>query len=266
MATLEHNESTIKESLHTFDDPVLLNCKSGAEYLLFQLQPFNDTFTQLISVYENINDNKDLNETNFLKLIKYINTFTNLITDLVVSGKITSITAAALQQGQSKALFKSFSFVCFSISNLIILTALAELARDSGQISLEIITKMKKKETFKNESDKLNETVKKVIENLNELLPKALSINKDEIGDLVDQEMHKTTEAIEQAVSKLEALINKSREKETGVKLEVNDKILDSCTELMKAIKILIIKAKELQKEIVAQGRVIKTIVLLFMI
>ena len=143
------------------------------------------------------------------------------------------------------------------------MTALAELARTSGQISLEITNKMKKKETFKNESEKLNETVKKVIENLNELLPKALSINKDEIGDLVDQEMHKTTEAIEQAVSKLEALINKSREKETGVKLEVNDKILDSCTELMKAIKILIIKAKELQKEIVAQGRVINTILLL---
>ncbi len=51
-------------------------------------------------------------------------------------------------------------------------------------------------------------------------------------------------------------LLNKSREQDTGVKLEVNDKILDSCTELMKSIKILIIKAKELQKEIVAQGRV----------
>jgi hypothetical protein len=53
--------------------------------------------------------------------------------------------------------------------------------------------------------------------------------------------------------------MNKSRSKETGVKLEVNDKILDSCTELMKAIKMLIIKAKELQKEIAAQGRVRKS-------
>jgi len=125
---------------------------------------------------------------------------------------------------------------------------------------------MKKKETFENAAEKLNEIVRKCIENLNELLPKALSINKDEIGDMVDQEMHKTTEAIEQAVSKLEALINKSREKETGVKLEVNDKILDSCTDLMKAIKILIIKAKELQKEIVAQGRVIVKLYYIFII
>ena len=52
------------------------------------------------------------------------------------------------------------------------------------------------------------------------------------------------------------SLINKSREQETGVKLEVNDKILDSCTGLMKAIKELIIKSKDLQKEIVGQGRV----------
>ena len=50
--------------------------------------------------------------------------------------------------------------------------------------------------------------------------------------------------------------MNKSRSKDTGIKLEVNDKILDSCTELMKAIKMLIIKAKDLQKEIAAQGRV----------
>ena len=68
--------------------------------------------------------------------------------------------------------------------------------------------------------------------------------------------MHKTSEAIESAVVKLEALLSKSREQETGVKLEVNDKILDSCTSLMKAIKVLIIKAQDLQKEIVAQGRV----------
>jgi len=115
VATLEQSESIIKESLHTFDDPVLLNCKSGAEYLLFQLQPFNDSLTQLIFLYNNINENKDLNEKNFLKLIKYINTFTNLITDLVVSGKITSITAAALQQGQSKILFQ---FLFFKVSQL----------------------------------------------------------------------------------------------------------------------------------------------------
>ena len=56
--------------------------------------------------------------------------------------------------------------------------------------------------------------------------------------------------------------MTKSRNNDTGLKLEVNDKILDNCTNLMKAIKVLILKSKELQKEIVAQGRVIKKIII----
>jgi huntingtin interacting protein 1 len=244
LASLEHCENIIVESLHIFDDPVLLTCKSGAEYLLNQLQPFDKQLKELVSLYNryspilsnltsDTHEDKDFNRESFLELIKQINSFTNLISILVVSGKITSITAAALEQGQ----------------------LLADLVRQSGQISLELIEKMKKNENLENESNKLNVTIKSVLKNLNELLPKSLSINKEEIGDLVDQEMHNTSNAIEQAVAKLEALIEQSREKETGVKLEVNDKILDSCTGLMKVIKILIVKAKDLQKEIVAQGK-----------
>lgn len=39
---------------------------------------------------------------------------------------------------------------------------------------------------------------------LYELLPKVQDINKQEIGDLIDQEMHNTSEAIEAAVARLE--------------------------------------------------------------
>ncbi len=48
----------------------------------------------------------------------------------------------------------------------------------------------------------------------------------------------------------------KSRQQDTGIKFEVNGQILDSCGKLMQTIKMLIIKARDLQKEIVAQGRV----------
>ena len=50
--------------------------------------------------------------------------------------------------------------------------------------------------------------------------------------------------------------MTKSREQDTGIKCEVNGQILDSCGKLMQTIKVLIIKARDLQKEIVAQGRV----------
>ncbi len=42
----------------------------------------------------------------------------------------------------------------------------------------------------------------------------------------------------------------------TGIQLEVHSEILDSCTELMSAIALLVAKARELQAEIVSEGRV----------
>ena len=51
-------------------------------------------------------------------------------------------------------------------------------------------------------------------------------------------------------------MLDKSRAADSGVKLEVNGKILDSCTDLMKAIRNLVKKSRFLQTEIVAQGKV----------
>lgn len=76
------------------------------------------------------------------------------------------------------------------------------------------------------------------------------------LGSLVDEEMASTSQAIEAAALRIQEMLKKSREDDTGVKLEVNERILDSCTELMKAIKVLIIRSKELQSEIVKEGMV----------
>lgn len=51
-------------------------------------------------------------------------------------------------------------------------------------------------------------------------------------------------------------MILMAKKKDTGVKLEVNGKILDACTTLMQAIIELVNNSKELQKEILAQGKV----------
>lgn len=51
-------------------------------------------------------------------------------------------------------------------------------------------------------------------------------------------------------------MLDKSRAADSGVKLEVNGKILDSCTDLMMAIRNLVKKSRFLQTEIVAQGKV----------
>lgn len=42
---------------------------------------------------------------------------------------------------------------------------------------------------------------------------------------------------------------------DSGIKLEVNEKILDSCTNLMRCIQILVQKSRKVQTEIIALGK-----------
>ncbi|XP_017470328.1 PREDICTED: huntingtin-interacting protein 1 [Rhagoletis zephyria] len=85
-------------------------------------------------------------------------------------------------------------------------------------------------------------------------LNKASSKNID-LGDLVENELAEMDKAIEEAAEKFVELLSNARCKDDGIKLEVNEKILDACTFLMQCIKLLIRKAKALQEEIVSAGR-----------
>uniref|UniRef100_A0A8C0GAN2 I/LWEQ domain-containing protein n=1 Tax=Chelonoidis abingdonii TaxID=106734 RepID=A0A8C0GAN2_CHEAB len=88
-----------------------------------------------------------------------------------------------------------------------------------------------------------------------ELRPKGLDVEQEELGDLVDKEMAATSAAVETAVARIEDMLSKSRAGDTGVKLEVNERILGSCTDLMQAIQVLVLASKDLQREIVESGR-----------
>ena len=57
-------------------------------------------------------------------------------------------------------------------------------------------------------------------------------------------------------LSLLQEMLMKSRARDTGTKLQVNEKILDSVTKLMEEIQMLVRKSKSLQEEIVSSGRV----------
>lgn len=50
-------------------------------------------------------------------------------------------------------------------------------------------------------------------------------------------------------------MLAQSRASDEGIKLEVNEKILDACTNLMRAIQILVQKSRLVQAEIVALGK-----------
>lgn len=79
--------------------------------------------------------------------------------------------------------------------------------------------------------------------------------DSSQLGDLVETELATMDEAIEEAASKIVELLSNSRAIDSGIKLEVNERILDACTSLMMCIRILVQKAKVLQAEIVSVGK-----------
>uniref|UniRef100_A0A1A9W7J2 I/LWEQ domain-containing protein n=1 Tax=Glossina brevipalpis TaxID=37001 RepID=A0A1A9W7J2_9MUSC len=72
---------------------------------------------------------------------------------------------------------------------------------------------------------------------------------------MLQMELKAMDEIIEEATNKIIEIYSDSKTSNNGIKLEVHEKILDSCTSLMKSIKILIKKSRLLQDEIVAQGK-----------
>lgn len=74
-------------------------------------------------------------------------------------------------------------------------------------------------------------------------------------GDKIEEELAGMEKAIEEAANRIEEMLSKSRASDSGIKLEVNEKILDACTALMHCIRILVQKSRNLQAEIVSLGK-----------
>ncbi|KAL4716721.1 hypothetical protein ACJJTC_004840 [Scirpophaga incertulas] len=69
-------------------------------------------------------------------------------------------------------------------------------------------------------------------------------------GLSVDDELAGMDQAIEEAASQIENLLTATRASDSGVQLEVNSNILDACTTLMAAVKVLVRDSRELQEEL----------------
>uniref|UniRef100_A0A915DZ97 Huntingtin interacting protein 1 n=1 Tax=Ditylenchus dipsaci TaxID=166011 RepID=A0A915DZ97_9BILA len=102
---------------------------------------------------------------------------------------------------------------------------------------------------LQSELEKLEELVK--------ALPTLSSgdIDLEAVGSQLDMEMQQMDAAIQNAVAQIEQLQKKSRENNSGIRVEVNDKILLSCTSLMACVRELVARSKDVQEEIVALGR-----------
>ncbi|XP_043846042.1 huntingtin-interacting protein 1-related protein-like [Dromiciops gliroides] len=133
---------------------------------------------------------------------------------------------------------------------------LTDTCRECGAQSLEYLGLLKDRQSLKQaDPSRMRGPLQGILQLGQELKPKSLDVRQEELGDLVDKEMAATSAAIENAVRRIEDMMNQARHESSGVKLEVNERILNSCTDLMKAIRLLVMTSTSLQKEIVESGR-----------
>ncbi|XP_063641241.1 huntingtin-interacting protein 1-related protein isoform X2 [Pan troglodytes] len=133
---------------------------------------------------------------------------------------------------------------------------LIDTCRECGARALELMGQLQDQQALRHMQASLVRTpLQGILQLGQELKPKSLDVRQEELGAMVDKEMAATSAAIEDAVRRIEDMMNQARHASSGVKLEVNERILNSCTDLMKAIRLLVTTSTSLQKEIVESGR-----------
>lgn len=133
---------------------------------------------------------------------------------------------------------------------------MAEACKMLGEIVLKLLQCMR-------ENQVTQQIVKESVDKLEEIAALAETISASLLGataenlaDMLENEMIAMDKAIEEAANRIQDMLAKSHAADSGIKLEVNSKILDTCTTLMQAIRVLVQKSRLLQGEIVGQGRV----------
>ncbi|XP_063000209.1 huntingtin-interacting protein 1-related protein [Elgaria multicarinata webbii] len=227
--TVQEAERIIRDAVAKLDDPVHLRCTSSPDYLINRAQAALES----LSALESGHGGYLANLADASGLVSALAPFAHLTADAIVNGGATSHLAPTDHADK-----------------------LTETCRACGQRSLEYLNKLKDKQTLR-QADPAD--VRKMLQGLlqlgQELRPQSLDIRQEELGDMVDKEMASTSAAIEDAVRRIEEMMNQARMETSGVKLEVNERILNSCTDLMKAIRLLVMTSTNLQKEIVESGR-----------
>uniref|UniRef100_A0A8C5P7G5 Huntingtin-interacting protein 1-related protein n=1 Tax=Leptobrachium leishanense TaxID=445787 RepID=A0A8C5P7G5_9ANUR len=227
--TVKEAENIIQDAVAKLDDPLHIRCTSSPDYLVSRAQAAMESITSL----ENGHSKYIGDLTDASPLVGALAQFAHLTADTIINGSATSHLAPP-DHGDR----------------------LNESCRDCGNQSLDYLNVLKNKQSLRDaDLTEVRRTLQNILGLGEELRPKSLDIKQEELGDMVDKEMSSTSQAIEDAVRRIEEMMNQARKDSSGVKLEVNERILNSCTDLMKAIRLLVITSTNLQKEIVEGGR-----------
>ncbi|XP_033970901.1 huntingtin-interacting protein 1 isoform X1 [Trematomus bernacchii] len=226
---LEEAERIITDSLAQINDPAHISCTSSADYLASRCQASLVCMDRLHSAREAfLADNTGVSE-----LVRVVTQCGHLVGDTIVQGSATSHMVPVEQAD-----------------------ALSESVKLCGAEALDLLGLMKQRDSLTAaDSSRLKAALEAILATAEKLRPRGLELQQGELGDMVEQEMSATSAAVESAAARIEEMLNKSRASDTGIHMEVNERILASCTELMQAIKQLVVSSKNLQRDIVESGR-----------
>ncbi|MEJ1282078.1 huntingtin interacting protein 1 related [Cricetulus griseus] len=222
-------EAILQDAVSKLDDPLHLRCTSSPDYLVSRAQAALDTVSALEKGHtQYLTSSEDASA-----LVAALTRFSHLAADTIVNGGATSHLAPTDPADR-----------------------LIDTCREFGARALELMGQLQDRTVLPRAQPSLmRQPLQGILQLGQDLKPKSLDVRQEELGAMVDKEMAATSAAIEDAVRRIEDMMNQARHESSGVKLEVNERILNSCTDLMKAIRLLVMTSTSLQKEIVESGR-----------
>uniref|UniRef100_A0A7N8X740 Huntingtin-interacting protein 1-related protein n=1 Tax=Mastacembelus armatus TaxID=205130 RepID=A0A7N8X740_9TELE len=232
--TITEAEKIIQDAVAKLDDPLHVRCTSSPDYLISRAEATLESIDKVKKGHvDYLNNMRDAGG-----LLRALTQFSHLAADTIINGSATAHMAPTDHADR-----------------------LTENCRGCATQSMQYLKDLKSKTSLhRADTASVRLIIQKILHLGQELRPKGMDVRQDELGDLVDKEMAATSAAIEEAVRRIDEMMNQARKDTTGVKLEVNERILNSCTGLMKAIRMLVIASTDLQKEIVEGGRGAATI------
>uniref|UniRef100_H2Q750 Huntingtin-interacting protein 1-related protein n=1 Tax=Pan troglodytes TaxID=9598 RepID=H2Q750_PANTR len=216
----------LQDAVSKLDDPLHLRCTSSPDYLVSRAQEALDA----VSTLEEGHAQYLTSLADASALVAALTRFSHLAADTIINGGATSHLAPTDPADR-----------------------LIDTCRECGARALELMGQLQDQQALRHMQASLVRTpLQGILQLGQELKPKSLDVRQEELGAMVDKEMAATSAAIEDAVRRIEDMMNQARHASSGVKLEGHQSLLSWSRQ---AIRLLVTTSTSLQKEIVESGR-----------
>uniref|UniRef100_A0AAQ5XBW6 ENTH domain-containing protein n=1 Tax=Amphiprion ocellaris TaxID=80972 RepID=A0AAQ5XBW6_AMPOC len=198
--TITEAESIIQDAAAKVDDPLHIRCTSSPDYLISRAEATLGSIDKVKKGHADYLSNMG----DAGGLLRALTQFSHLAADTIINGSATAHMAPTDHADR-----------------------LTENCRSCASQILDYLKDLKAKTTLQRaDPASVRIIVQKILHLGQELRPKGMDIRQDELGDLVDKEMAATSAAIEEAVRRIDEMMNQARKDTSGIKLEVNERFV----------------------------------------